>query len=75
MKDVKLIYESPDGGKTLYSREFGADISTRVQVYKDNNLDWHLYLREHDWDVLADNNPAILEALEKLKVIESLCKQ
>ena len=22
-KDVKYIYESPDGGKTLYRREFG----------------------------------------------------
>ena len=24
-KDVKYIYESPDGGKTLYRREFGSD--------------------------------------------------
>ena len=24
-KDVKYIYESPDGGKTIYRREFGSD--------------------------------------------------
>lgn len=26
------IYESPDGGKTVYEREFGADPSTRTIV-------------------------------------------
>ena len=32
-KDVKYIYESPDGGKTIYRREFGSDekvIESRV---------------------------------------------
>ena len=24
-KDIKYIYESPDGGKTIYRREFGSD--------------------------------------------------
>jgi len=75
MKDIKTIYESPDNGKTVYAREFGSAISTRRQIYKDNNLDWHHYLRNNDWDVLAEKNPAIKEALEKLKVIEVLCNQ
>lgn len=26
------IYESPDKGKTVYEREFGAPINTRVEV-------------------------------------------
>tara|TARA_B100000902_G_C27313927_1_gene920083 strand:- start:65 stop:259 length:195 start_codon:yes stop_codon:yes gene_type:complete len=30
--EKKYIYESPDGGKTVYQREFGADVSTRVQI-------------------------------------------
>jgi hypothetical protein len=75
MKDIKTIFESPDGGNTVYAREFGSDISTRREIYSDNNLDWHLYLRNHDWDMLAGENPAILEALNKLKVMESLCRQ
>ena len=30
----KMIYESPDGGKTVYAREFGAPASTR-KLLKD----------------------------------------
>jgi hypothetical protein len=75
MNDVKTIFESPDGGKTVYAREFGSDITTRREIYKDNNLDWHLYLRDNDWDMLALEHPSILEALEKLKVMETLCKK
>ena len=74
-KDVKQIFESPDGGKTVYARTFGADITTRREIYKDNNLDWHLYLRDNDWDMLALEHPSILEALEQLKVVETLCKK
>ena len=31
MKDKK-IYESPDGGKTIYERPFGSDISERTLI-------------------------------------------
>lgn len=31
MKDAK-IYESPDGGKTVYERPFGGDINKRTLV-------------------------------------------
>jgi hypothetical protein len=75
LKDIKTIYESPDGGKTVYAREFGSEINTRREIYSNNNLDWHLYLRNNDWDVLAEEHPCIKEALEKLKVMESLCSQ
>jgi len=30
------IYESPDRGQTVYEREFGAPINTRVEVKKPN---------------------------------------
>lgn len=30
--DGKFIYESPDGGKTVYQRPFGADINQRTLV-------------------------------------------
>ena len=35
-KDVK-IYESPDGGKTVFERPFGGDISERKLVTSDEN--------------------------------------
>ena len=28
----KYIYESPDSGKTVYAREFGAEHDTRVKI-------------------------------------------
>lgn len=31
------IYESPDGGKTVYERPFGGDISERKLVTSDEN--------------------------------------
>lgn len=71
LKDIKMIYESPDGGKTVFARELGS--SKRTQIYKDDSLDWHHYLREVDWDMLAKDNPSIREALEQLKVLETLC--
>ena len=37
MKDCK-IYESPDGGKTVYVRGWGADIRTRKEVTNQLNL-------------------------------------
>jgi len=72
LKDIKMIYESPDGGKTVFARELGS--RKRKRIYKDNSLEWHHYLREVDWDMLAKKNPAIKETLEKLKVLETLCK-
>ena len=34
MKDAK-IFESPDGGKTIYERNFGEDVRNRRLVTKD----------------------------------------
>jgi len=34
MKDAK-IFESPDGGKTIYERNFGEDVRQRRLVTKD----------------------------------------
>ena len=31
----KFIYESPDGGKTVYQREFGQDLSERIKIKDD----------------------------------------
>ena len=34
----KKIFESPDGGKTIYVREFGQDVSERKLVEDTNQL-------------------------------------
>ena len=36
------IYESPDKGKTVYEREFGADPSTRTEVKTSVQQQWNI---------------------------------
>lgn len=36
------IYESPDGGKTVYVRDFGADPSTRTFVQTSVQKQWKI---------------------------------
>ena len=39
MLDKKKIYESPDGGNTVYERDFGASYNTR-KVIKSSDIDY-----------------------------------
>lgn len=71
------IYESPDGGKTVYAREHGS--STRVLIRKDNTADeiqQAIKLREKLLDVilLSKTVPALKEQLDKLEMIYALVK-
>lgn len=36
------IYESPDGGKTVYSRDFGSDPATRILVQAPVGQLWNI---------------------------------
>ena len=40
------IYESPDKGKTVYEREFGADPSTRTLVKTSVQQQWDIVFPE-----------------------------
>ena len=82
---VKLIYESPDGGNTVYSREPGQDIKERQLVgyrYPDTRTSDGRPLHEHImedqlWGNIrraAKTNPALQEALERVKVTYYLTK-
>jgi len=76
-KDVKQIFESPDGGKTVYAREFGSPISERRLIQGDSEWgkSWNFFLNNRDWNILAEEYPSIKEKLEELKVLESLCRK
>jgi hypothetical protein len=65
------IYESPDGGKTVYEREMGATKRTLIQspVFL-----WNEYMEAHDWDDIAED-PNIQSVLERLKTVVALCKE
>lgn len=71
------IYESPDGGKTIYAREHGS--SNRVLIRTDNTIDElerAKKLRDKLLDIimLSKTVPALKEQLEKLEMLYTLVK-
>jgi sulfur transfer complex TusBCD TusB component (DsrH family) len=70
---MPLIYESPDGGKTVYARELG---HTDRHLVKGNLTDpyEHIYLW-HDIVHAAKDNPALREVLDQAIMIYKLSKE
>lgn len=72
------IYESPDGGKTIYARERGS--SDRVLIRKLDNaieeMEQAKKLRDKllDIAILSKTVPALKEQLDKLETIYLLVK-
>jgi hypothetical protein len=62
------IFESPDGGRTVYAREIGS--TTRREVKRDYDL--HARIKEDElWGNIrraAETNSTLQEALERVKV-------
>jgi len=79
------IYESPDGGKTVYAREFGTNHKQLVGYQYDMNNS-HIQtnnigqkdLEDHIlWNEIrqaAKTNPALQKAMERVKLIYRLSK-
>ena len=71
------IYESPDGGQTVYAREFGSkerklvgeslSVKTNRELMQESQL-WH------DIRVAARDNPTLQEALDRVIIIYNLSK-
>lgn len=67
------IYESPDGGKTIYQRQAGSVERHLVS----SNLTGSVRLTYADWvyaNVLAEHNSALQEALDKFILLYNLVK-
>lgn len=72
-----IIYESPDGGKTIYARERGS--SDRVLIRTDNaikEIAEAKKLRDKLLDIamLSKTVPALKEQLDKLETLYLLVK-
>jgi len=69
---IPLTYESPDGGKTVYSREPGSPWRTLVGYSQDKK---ELMKEQHETELWkdirkeAENNPALQKALDHAKLI------
>jgi hypothetical protein len=72
------VYERANG--VVYAREFGADPSTRFEIgYESPDAyDVHSNIRENQlWNNIrsaAQSNPALQEALDRVRVIYELSK-
>lgn len=71
MSDSKYVYESPDGGRTVYRREFGStqrelfDLSQEARAWMD------LRARKELWEhivTLGSTDPGINEMLKQIEV-------
>jgi hypothetical protein len=75
-----VIYESPDGGETVYVSESGQDPSMRqlhsqsqkANVIRDGIRESQLW---HEIRLAAKDNPALQDALDRAIVIYELSKR
>jgi len=75
------IFESPDGGNTVYSRESGADQRELIKTYDPRTSDGrplHEHILEHKlWGNIrraAETNPALQDVLDHAIMIYHLTK-
>ena len=69
------IFESPDGGKTIYSRKSGQDHTQRVCIQEDPEK--KIRDRWLEWrDILeaSENNPGLAELVDKAETFYRLLK-
>ena len=72
--DDEYIYESPDGGETIYRRKINSlerelvEISEKAQLDKDVT-DWHEILEA------AKDNIVLQNAIERVKMLYHLTKK
>jgi hypothetical protein len=69
-----IIYESPDGGKTVYSRKSGS--SDRTLTKEDPSK--HYIAKWYEWKEilkLAETEPSLADAINKAEIIYALVKK
>jgi hypothetical protein len=74
---MTYIFESPDGGDTIYRREFGKT-QRELHSVSEEKRKWDQQLEEEMlWVKIAQasrNNPALQAALEQARVIYELSR-
>lgn len=70
------VYESPDGGKTIYRRKLMDPHYKRELVTEldDEFKDYRDWMYKQDWSTLSQNT-MIKEALDRLRVLVELTKE
>jgi hypothetical protein len=71
------IFESPDGGKTIYSRHNGSPMRQLHSVSSDIESEMDRVEREADWMAIlkaSERSPALQEAIDRAIVIYQLSR-
>lgn len=82
---ASYIYESPDGGKTIYAREFGSNHKQLIGYQYDINnnhinpispgqRDFEDHILWNEIRQAAKTNPALQKAMDRVKLIYRLSK-
>jgi hypothetical protein len=72
------IFESPDGGKTVYSREFGSKAKNFEWEDPDETRVKDRLTEQQDWRAILDaakSNPVLQEAVDRVKILYHLSKK
>lgn len=70
--NTSYIYESPDGGKTVYAREIGAPTNQRKLI--GYQLDLFEDINWHDVSLKARTNPSLQKVLKRAILIYETIK-
>jgi len=70
------VYESPDGGNTIYRRKLKDPHYKRelVQQIEDEFRDYREWIYRQHWNELV-KHPAVKDAIDKLKTIVALVEE
>ena len=69
-----IIYESPDGGKTVYSRKSGS--SDRTMIKEDTSQ--HYITKWYEWKEilkLAETEPSLANCINKAEMLYEILKK
>ena len=72
---MTYIYESPDGGDTVYRRKFGQidrELHYKTPAKKELEESYHRFLKWQRILETAKTNPALNDAVQRAEVIYSL---
>ena len=77
MADQRYVYESPDGGHTVYRRQVCGNLSTReLHSISQEKRKWDLSVeREMRWTKIvatADQDPVLKEMLDQIETYYNL---
>ena len=71
------IYESPNGGETVYERDTVTGERIRICNEKPTRPEW--YLEDHEWyeikDLAEEGNKTLRNLLKEVKLVYNLSKE